>query len=77
MEKKYVVDYFCDLTGGPFTYTGRNMVEVHKGMGITEADWKILAKHIIIILSKSNLSRNDSEELLEIVNDVKDKLIAY
>jgi len=53
------------------------MVEVHKGMGITEADWKILAKHIIIILSKSNLSRNDSEELLEIVNDVKDKLIAY
>jgi formate hydrogenlyase transcriptional activator len=77
MEKKYVVDYFCDLTGGPFTYTGRNMVEVHKGMGITEADWKILAKHIIIILSKSNLSRNDAEELLEIVNDVKDKLIAY
>jgi formate hydrogenlyase transcriptional activator len=77
MEKKYVVDYFCDLTGGPFTYTGRNMVEVHKGMGITEADWKILEKHIIIILSKSNLSRNDSEELLEIVNDVKDKLIAY
>lgn len=77
MEKKYVVDYFCDLTGGPFTYTGRNMVEVHKGMGITEADWEILAKHIIIILSKSNLSKNDSEELLEIVNDVKDKLIAY
>ena len=76
MEKKYVVDYFCDLTGGPFTYTGRNMVEVHKGMGITEADWKILASHIIAILSKSNLSRNDSEELLEIVSDVKDKLIA-
>jgi len=77
MEKKYVVDYFCDLTGGPFTYTGRNMVEVHKGMGITEADWKILASHIIAILSKSNLSRNDAEALLEIINDVKNKLISY
>ncbi len=77
MEKKYVVDYFCDLTGGPFTYTGRNMVEIHKGMGITEADWKILASHIIAILSKSNLSRNDAEALLEIINDVKNKLISY
>jgi len=76
MEKKYVVDYFCDLTGGPFTYTGRNMVEVHKGMGITEADWKILANYIIVILSKNNLSRNDSEELFEIINDVRNKLIA-
>ncbi len=77
MEKKYVVDYFCDLTGGPFTYTGRNMIEVHKGMGITEADWEILTKHIIAILSKYNLSENDSEELFEIINNVKNKLITY
>ena len=53
------------------------MVEIHKGMGITEADWGILTKHIIAILSKYNLSVNDSEELFEIIHDVKNKLITH
>ena len=77
MEKKYVVDYFCDLTGGPFTYTGRNMVEVHKGMGITETDWETLTRHIIAILFKYNVSENDSEELFEIINDVKNRVVSF
>ncbi len=77
MEKKYVVDYFCDLTGGPFTYTGRNMVEVHKGMGITETDWETLTRHIIAILFKYNVSENDSEELFEIINNVKNRVVSF
>jgi hemoglobin len=33
------VDFICEKSGGPCFYTGRSMVEAHKGMGITAADW--------------------------------------
>jgi hemoglobin len=35
------VDFFCKHWGGPQTYSGRDLITVHKGMGITERHWTI------------------------------------
>ena len=34
-----VVELICQRTGGPCAYTGRPMVPVHDGLGITDAHW--------------------------------------
>src|SRR6476619_563587 len=37
--KAKLVEQICAGTGGPCTYTGRDMKSVHAGRGIGEADW--------------------------------------
>src|SRR4029079_4629137 len=36
--KGKLVDQICQASGGPCTYTGKNMKEAHAGMGITGAE---------------------------------------
>ena len=38
--RQLVVDQLCAATGGPCVYIGRDMKTAHKGLGITEEDWK-------------------------------------
>jgi hemoglobin len=35
-----VVELICHRTGGPCAYIGREMRQVHVGLGITAADWE-------------------------------------
>jgi hemoglobin len=41
-----VVELICQRTGGPCAYTGRPMVPVHDGLGISETNWATFM-HII------------------------------
>lgn len=34
-----LVEQFCEISGGPCTYTGDEMLAVHKGMNITEGEF--------------------------------------
>ena len=38
--RQHIVEFFCQATGGPCVYTGRDMKTVHTGLGITENEWK-------------------------------------
>lgn len=38
--RQHIVDFFCQATGGPCFYVGRDMKTVHTGLGITDAQWK-------------------------------------
>ena len=40
--RQHILDQFCMAAGGPCVYTGREMRTVHKGLGITEADWRAM-----------------------------------
>ncbi len=75
MEKKYLIDYFCEISGGPYKYTGRDMLSVHKGMGVNEKDWKILIQHFLKVLSNAGVEQQISEELLEIISDSKNQIV--
>ncbi len=75
MEKKYLVDYICDMSGGPYKYTGRKMNEVHNDMQIDEQDWKILVQHFVSVLSSHGIDDNTLEELLDMIVDIKQQII--
>lgn len=42
--KGQLVIFFCQVAGGPCTYTGHNMAVVHKGMHLTNADFNALVE---------------------------------
>jgi hemoglobin len=42
--KAHLVDQICEASGGPCRHTGKDMKTAHMGMGISGADFDIVAK---------------------------------
>jgi hemoglobin len=45
-------EQFCALTGGPCTYQGKDMVEIHDGLNITRAQFNALAEDLQIAMER-------------------------
>jgi hemoglobin len=57
-------DQFCELTGGPCKYKGKDMYEVHEGMDISNAHFNALAEDLQIAMEKNNISSSISNKLV-------------
>lgn len=57
-------DQFCELTGGPCQYKGKDMHEVHEGMNISNAHFNALAEDLQIAMEKNNISSSISNKLV-------------
>ena len=55
--RQHILDQFCAAAGGPCIYTGREMRTVHKGLGISEADWDAAAKNLVAALSSTKFRK--------------------
>src|SRR5205085_2047483 len=62
--KKMLVDQVCEATGGPCTYTGRDMKETHRGLGVTAGEFDALVANLVATLNKFNVPQAEQEELL-------------
>src|SRR5262249_59605309 len=62
--KSNLADQICDATGGPCSYLGRDMKTVHKGMKITEAEWKAPRENLVKALHNNNVGSPAKHELL-------------
>ena len=61
------IEHLCILTGGPCQYTGDDMLKVHQGMNITEADFNAITNAMIRALDKAGISLSDRNRLLAII----------
>jgi truncated hemoglobin YjbI len=73
--KKQLVDLISATTGGPRKYTGGDMKEVHKGMGITEAQFGAIAGDLIATLDKYKVPKKEKDELIAIVASTKGAIV--
>jgi hemoglobin len=73
--KRNLVDQICSATGGPCTYTGRDMKTAHKGMGITDADFNALVEDLTKSLNKFNVPAKEQGELLGILGPLKPQIV--
>src|SRR5437764_15237437 len=65
--RQHILDQFCVAAGGPCVYMGRDMRTTHKGLGITDADWDVAAKHLVASLDKYKVPQAEKYELLALV----------
>ena len=69
------VEMICALTGGPCFYIGNDMKPIHKGLGISEADWQAHMNHITATLSQFKVPEREQKELLDVLSRVKTDIV--
>jgi hemoglobin len=73
--KAKLVDQICEATGGPCTYTGRDMRTAHRGMGITEAEFDALGEDLARALDAHNVPEPERDELLGALGGMKADIV--
>lgn len=70
-EKQLLIDFLCASAGGPLYYVGRDMKTSHRGMGISESDWRLFLSHLEATLDGFAVSAVERAEVLGFVNSTK------
>ena len=73
--RQLIVDQFCAVTGGPCLYVGRDMKTSHRGLGISESDWDLAAKHLVATLNKFKVPKKEQDELIAAVSTLKADIV--
>jgi len=73
--RQHIVDQFCEATGGPCIYTGRDMKTSHTGLKISEEDWEAAAKHLTASLDKFKVPKTEKDEILTFVTSLKKDIV--
>lgn len=73
--KRKMIEYFSAMTGGPFDYKGINLKEAHKGMGITNVEFDILALHLQTALVKQGVHPRDIELVMDLVASTRKDIV--
>lgn len=74
--KTLLVEQVCAATGGPCTYTGRDMKSAHLGMGVTQAHFNALVEDLAKSLDKFNVPAREKNELLGALATLKNDIVA-
>jgi len=75
MFKANLVDQLCEASGGPCKYTGKNMKDAHKGMGISGADFDALVEDLVKSLNKFKVDAGDQKALLGVLGPMKTDIV--
>jgi hemoglobin len=71
----HLIDQVCEATDGPCTYKGKNMREAHAGMGITEAEFAIIAGHFAAAMEKAGVSASDHAAIMSVLSAMQDDIV--
>jgi len=73
--KAKLVEQICQASGGPCTYTGKDMKTTHEGMGITEAQFNALVEDLIAALDQFKVPEQEKGELLGLLGPMKSDIV--
>lgn len=60
-----LTDQLCQLSGGPCTYTGREMRELHADMAITDTQFDALTENLILAMEQNQVPTGAQNRLLK------------
>jgi hemoglobin len=75
--KKNLADQVCAGTGGPCTYTGRNMADAHEGMNIRDDEFDALVEDLVKSLDKFKVPAREKSELLAILGRMRNAVVGH
>ncbi|MGO8999408.1 MAG: group I truncated hemoglobin [Polyangiaceae bacterium] len=61
--KQMIAEQICQVGGGGCQYSGKDMKEAHKGMGITDAQFDAVVEDLKLALDEKGVSEQDKSEL--------------
>ncbi len=57
-------EQFCELSGGPCTYRGKDMTEIHDGLNVTNAQFNALAEDLQLAMDRAGVATSTQNKLL-------------
>ncbi len=73
--KAYLTELVCEAAGGPCSYVGKDMKAAHVGMGITNAEFDTVVKHLVASLDKFKVPAEEKNELLALLGPMKKDIV--
>lgn len=73
--KSMLVDQVSEASGGPATYTGRDMTETHRGMGVTAGEFGALVEDLVASLNRFEVPSTEQEELLGLLGPMREDIV--
>lgn len=74
--KFMVTAWSIEATGGPKCYPGRDMVEAHKDLGLTDYEFDVTAHEIRNTLFQLGVPQQETNEFMDIIESYRSKVIA-
>lgn len=71
----HLVDQVCMATGGPCEYKGKDMVTVHTGMNITDAQFDALVEDLVKALDELGVGKTEKDELLAALGGMRGDIV--
>jgi len=73
--KAKLTDFLCQSTGGPCKYTGRDMLEAHKGRGVTAAAFNAVVEDLVATLGKFKVPQREQDDVLKLLGGLKTSIV--
>jgi hemoglobin len=73
--KRGLIDQFSGAFGGPYRYEGKSMAAVHKGMGITAAEFDASLADLKKALEKNGITEDDVKFVLTAVGGTRPQIV--
>lgn len=73
--RQRLIELVCVGTGGPCTYSGRDMVKAHAGQAITNAQFDSLVGHLVATLDKFKVPAAEKNELLGVLGPMRPSIV--
>jgi hemoglobin len=73
--KTLLVQQICAASGGPCSYTGRDMETTHAGMNITSEQFDALVGDLVASLNKFKVPEREKNELLSVLGPMKKDIV--
>lgn len=70
-----LIDQICAGAGGPCQYKGKNMVDAHTGMNITDAEFNALVGDLVAALNQLQVPQQEQDDLLAILGPMKTDIV--
>jgi hemoglobin len=73
--KGKLVDQICEASGGPCTYTGKDMKSAHMGMGVSGAGFDALVEDLVGALDRFSVPAHEKDQLLAALAPMKRDIV--
>ena len=73
--ERRAVEFFCAGSGGPETYSGRDMVSTHRGMNISEQEFITVVDDAMAALEKNGIDVPTRNDVLAIFWSLKGEVV--
>jgi hemoglobin len=73
--KRLLTEFVCLATGGPCTYTGRDMTSSHAGMDLVDDEFTALVENLAGALDKFHVPEQEKGELLGALGPLKPQIV--